>query len=59
VAEEKGQGATVGAAALAGAVIGAGIGAGAVLASRLGKRPPPDEKSFEPSHYDDRPDDRR
>jgi hydrogenase small subunit len=59
VAEEKGQGATVGAAALAGAVVGAGIGAGAVLASRLGKRPPPDEKAFEPSHYDDRPDDRR
>jgi hydrogenase small subunit len=50
VAEEKGQGATVGAAALAGAVVGAGIGAGAVLASRLGKRPPPDEKAFETSH---------
>lgn len=55
VAEEKGQGATIGAAALAGAVVGAGVGAGAVLASRLGKQPVPDEKSFEPSHYDDKP----
>jgi len=55
VGEEKGQGATIGAAALAGAVVGAGVGAGAVFASRLGKHPVPDEKAFEPSRYDDKP----
>jgi hydrogenase small subunit len=55
VAEEKGQGATIAAAATAGAVVGAGIGAGAVLAARLGKRPASPEKAFEPSHYDDKP----
>ena len=33
----------------------AGLGAGAVLASRLGRQPARDEKSFEPSHYDDKP----
>ena len=58
VAEERGQGATVGAAALAGAVVGAGIGAGAVLASRLGRRPVADDKAFERSSYDDRSDSR-
>jgi hydrogenase small subunit len=58
VAEERGQGATVGAAALAGAVVGAGIGAGAVLASRLGKRPVADDKAFERSSYDDQSDSR-
>jgi hydrogenase small subunit len=55
VAEDKGQGATIGAAALAGAVVGAGVGAGAVLAARLGKRTAPDESTFEPSRYDDKP----
>jgi hydrogenase small subunit len=38
IAEEKGHGATIGAAALAGAVVGAGVGAGAVFASRVGKK---------------------
>jgi hydrogenase small subunit len=55
VAEEKGQGATVGAAALAGAVVGAGVGAAAVLAARLGKQPGSGEKKFEPSRYDEKP----
>ena len=58
VAEERGQGATVGAAALAGAVVGAGIGAGAVLASRLGKRPVADDNAFERSSHDDQADSR-
>ncbi|MBK8173883.1 MAG: hydrogenase small subunit [Rhodospirillales bacterium] len=56
VAEDKGQGATIAAAGLASAAIGAGLGAGAVLASRLGKKPVPDEKAFTRSNYDDRPD---
>ncbi len=54
VAEDKGQGATAGAAALAGAVGGAAIGAGAVLATRLGKQRASGEKAFEPSAYDDK-----
>jgi hydrogenase small subunit len=57
VLEQKGEGASVGAAALASGVVGAAVGAGAVLASRLGKSPPPDEKTFEPSRYDEKPKD--
>ncbi len=55
VTEQKGQGATVGAAALASGVVGAAVGGGAVLASRLGKKPAPDEKVFEPTRSDDEP----
>ena len=55
VVEQKGEGASVGAAALASGVVGAAVGAGAVLAARLGKSPPPDEKAFEPSRYDEKP----
>jgi hydrogenase small subunit len=55
VVEEQGQGVTVGAAALASGVVGAAVGGGAVLASRLGKKPPPDDKGLEPTHYDDEP----
>jgi hydrogenase small subunit len=55
VFEEQGQGASVGAAALVSGVVGAAVGGGAVLASRLGKKPAPDEKAFEPTRYDDEP----
>jgi hypothetical protein len=55
VVEEQGQGVTVGAAALASGIVGAAVGGGAVLASRLGKKPPPDDKGLEPTHYDDEP----
>ena len=48
VAEERGHGATVGAAALA----------GAVLASRLGKRPVADDKAFARPSHDDQADSR-
>ena len=43
VVEEQPGGVTVTAAALAAGIGGAAIGAGAVLASRLGKHPPPEE----------------
>jgi hydrogenase small subunit len=56
VTEEKGQGVTPGAAALAAGVVGAAAGAGAVLASRLGKKSS-DAKTFEPSHYTEEPKD--
>ncbi|QLH40467.1 MAG: hydrogenase small subunit [Defluviicoccus sp.] len=52
IAEPKGQGVTAGAAALAGAVGGAGIGAAAVLASRMGKHKPAEEKPAEPAGAD-------
>jgi hydrogenase small subunit len=54
VVEEQGQGITVGAAALASGVVGAAVGGGAVLATRLGKASKGD-KPFEPTHYDDEP----
>ena len=43
IVEDQPGGATVGAAALAAGIGGAVLGAGAVLASRLGKHPPPEE----------------
>jgi len=43
IAEQKGEGMTVGAAALASGVVGAALGGGAVLASRLGKQAPEKE----------------
>ena len=49
VREPKGQGVSAGAAALTAGVVGVAVGAGAVLASRLGKKPPPED--FEPTHY--------
>jgi hydrogenase small subunit len=51
VGEEKGQGVTAGAAAVAGGAVGAALGAGAVLASRIGRAPSPPESAFEPTHY--------
>jgi len=55
VVEEKGTGASVGAAALTAGVVGAAVGGGAVFASRLGKRAASDGQEFEPSHYNDPP----
>ena len=55
VVEPKGEGASLGSAALAAGVVGAAVGAGAVLASRLGKHEPASEDDFEPSRYDDTP----
>ena len=50
VGEDKGQGITPGAAALAAGAIGALLGGGAVLLSRLGKKPLKGDEAFEPTH---------
>jgi hydrogenase small subunit len=52
IAEQKGEGMTVGAAALASGVVGAALGGGAVLASRLGKPAPEGATSAKPSSRD-------
>lgn len=52
IAEERGQGMTVGAAALASGVAGVALGGGAVLASRLGKRAPEPGTGAEASGHD-------
>lgn len=56
VDEPKGEGASVGAAALVGGVVGAAIGATAVLASRMAKQPAPDAAGFQPGTYTDKTD---
>lgn len=58
ITEQKGQGVTAGAAALAASIVGAAVGAGGVLATRLGKGPRPGEEAFEPTHYTEKPEDR-
>lgn len=55
VDEPKGEGLTIGAAALAGGAAGLAVGAGAVLASRLGKHAPIPPAAFEPTHYTEKP----
>jgi hydrogenase small subunit len=55
VAEEKGEGVSVAAAAVVGGLVGVGVGAGAVLASRLGKHAAPEDTAFEPSRYNEPP----
>ena len=50
VGEDKGQGITPGAAAVAAGAIGALLGGGAVLLSRLGKKPLKGDEAFEPTH---------
>jgi hydrogenase small subunit len=52
IAEQKGEGMTVDAAALASGVVGAALGGGAVLASRLGKPAPEGATSAKPSSRD-------
>jgi hydrogenase small subunit len=59
VAEDRGQGITAGAAAVAAGAVGAAAGAAAVLATRLGKRAPGSSKEFVESPYSEKPDDPR
>lgn len=52
IAEERGEGMTVGAAALASGVVGVALGAGAVLASRIGKGEQHQDPAAEASSHD-------
>ncbi len=55
IAEQKGQGMTVGAASLAAGVVGAALGGGAVFASRLGKGAPEEDAAGDPPSKHQKP----